>query len=56
MQKTSARESVLSSGYKDENTFHATVAKWGGTGYLPQDDVQQLSTRQRKTATASASS
>ena len=29
-------------GYKDENTFHATVAKWGGTGYLPQDDVQQL--------------
>lgn len=29
-------------GYKAENTFHATVAAWGKTGYVPQDDVQQL--------------
>lgn len=29
-------------GYLDENTFHATVAKWGVTTATPQDDVQQL--------------
>lgn len=29
-------------GYLDENTFHATAAKWGETSALPQDDVQQL--------------
>lgn len=29
-------------GYKDENTFHATKAKWGEADAVPQDDVQQL--------------
>ena len=29
-------------GYKAENTFHATKAKWGETGAAPQDDIQQL--------------
>lgn len=29
-------------GYKPENTFHATKAKWGEAGAAPQDDVQQL--------------
>lgn len=29
-------------GYKAENTFHATTAKWGEANAVPQDDVQQL--------------
>ncbi len=29
-------------GYKDENTFHATKAAWGKTGYTPIDDIQQM--------------
>lgn len=29
-------------GYKPENTFHATKAKWGEAEAVPQDDVQQL--------------
>lgn len=29
-------------GYKPENTFHATKAKWGEADAVPQDDVQQL--------------
>lgn len=29
-------------GYKAENTFHATKAKWGEADAVPQDDVQQL--------------
>lgn len=29
-------------GYKAENTFHATKAAWGQTGFLPLDDIQQL--------------
>lgn len=29
-------------GYKAENTFHATKAKWGEAEAVPQDDVQQL--------------
>lgn len=29
-------------GYKDENIFVATAQPWGTTGYVPQDDVQQL--------------
>lgn len=29
-------------GYKAENTFHATAAKWGAESAVPQDDVQQL--------------
>lgn len=29
-------------GYKPENMFHATKAKWGEADAVPQDDVQQL--------------
>ena len=29
-------------GYKDKNMFVATKKPWGTTGYVPQDDVQQL--------------
>ena len=29
-------------GYKDENTFHAITAAWGGASATPQDDLNQL--------------
>ncbi|MDY5968653.1 MAG: major capsid protein [Bacteroidales bacterium] len=32
----------VSFGYLDENTFHATVAPWGQSGYKPVDDIEQM--------------